>query len=369
MAVVQDMLRSIAVKYNLREKGLDPAAVPEVVAQAFSTLVSRMPPALPPPAVPPSGRPPGARPVSPTRVVIAQPPRAEAPLPGPAGAEASPVSEELLHRAIRSNVELAEALAAVVHAMTLGLNSIAGHADQLAAAAGDPTAPVAGRIQREVAGMRKALLGLGKIAEARAGAPPRVAPSPSPAGGEPDPRGAGAAGPSPPAPPPSPGRPSASTRPPVPGPVAGAATLDALVAEVIDVVRAPLVARGLGVTHQIARGTGLPRCPPAGLRRALAALVRGIAATVPAGSALTARAERKPVLLRGRDGRELRRDFVMLAFTHASGLADEDQQRVLNGTDPGPLGEAYRLVREMGGFMRFAPLPGAALETRTFLPL
>ena len=27
-----------------------------------------------------------------------------------------------------------------------------------------------------------------------------------------------------------------------------------------------------------------------------------------------------------------------------------------------------RLVREMGGFMRFAPLPGGALETRVFLP-
>ena len=32
-----------------------------------------------------------------------------------------------------------------------------------------------------------------------------------------------------------------------------------------------------------------------------------------------------------------------------------DQQRVLQGADPGPLGEAYRLVREMGGFIRFAP--------------
>ena len=32
VAVVQDMLAAIAVKYNLKEKGLDPAVVPEVVA-------------------------------------------------------------------------------------------------------------------------------------------------------------------------------------------------------------------------------------------------------------------------------------------------------------------------------------------------
>jgi hypothetical protein len=75
------------------------------------------------------------------------------------------------------------------------------------------------------------------------------------------------------------------------------------------------------------------------------------------------------VLLRGRDGRELRRDFLMLALTHGAGLADDDQRRILKGGDTGRLGEAYRLVREMGGFLRFAPLPQAMLETRVFLPV
>jgi hypothetical protein len=80
------------------------------------------------------------------------------------------------------------------------------------------------------------------------------------------------------------------------------------------------------------------------------------------------RAERKPVLLRGRDGSEVKRDFLMIALTHAGGLGEAEQQQVLKGAFPGPLGEAHRLVREMGGFMRFAPLPGGALETRVFLP-
>ncbi len=80
------------------------------------------------------------------------------------------------------------------------------------------------------------------------------------------------------------------------------------------------------------------------------------------------RSERKPVLLRTREG-EVKRDFVMLAATHASTLGTDAQQRVLQGADPGPLGDVYRLVREMGGFIRFAPLPGNALETRVFLPM
>jgi hypothetical protein len=94
-----------------------------------------------------------------------------------------------------------------------------------------------------------------------------------------------------------------------------------------------------------------------------------LAPRVAPGSVLAVRSERKPVLLRGRDGRERRRDFLMLAFTHSAGLTDEDQQRVLKSGEKGPLGEAHRLVREMGGFLRFAPLPEAMLETRVFLPL
>ena len=99
MAVVQDMLAAIAVKYNLKEKGLDPGAVPEVVAQAFAAIVRRRPP---PPARARAAAAPARR---------ARPARGRgAGLPGPGGAESGLVSEELLHRAIRSNVELAEAL-------------------------------------------------------------------------------------------------------------------------------------------------------------------------------------------------------------------------------------------------------------------
>jgi signal recognition particle receptor subunit beta len=81
---------SIAVKYNLKEKGLDPQAVPEIVAQAFTALARSAPAA-----------PPAAPPLAPARVVIAQPEGVEPAYPGQVGPEVSPVSEELLHRAIR----------------------------------------------------------------------------------------------------------------------------------------------------------------------------------------------------------------------------------------------------------------------------
>jgi hypothetical protein len=124
----------------------------------------------------------------------------------------------------------------------------------------------------------------------------------------------------------------------------------------------------VSVESRIAAGAPLPRCSPASLRRAVGALLQGLAAAVTPATAILVRAERKPVLLRGKDGSEVKRDFLMLALTHAAGLGEADQQRILKGSDPGPLGETHRLVREMGGFVRFAPLPGGSLETRVFLP-
>jgi hypothetical protein len=104
------------------------------------------------------------------------------------------------------------------------------------------------------------------------------------------------------------------------------------------------------------------------LRQALAGAVEGLVTSAQPGTQLSLRCERKPVLLKGRDG-EVKRDFLMLALAHTGNLSSDDQQRVMQGTDAGPLGQASRLFREMGGFIRFAPLPGGALETRVFLPV
>jgi hypothetical protein len=373
VAVVQDMLATIALKYNLKEKGLDPQAVPEIVAQAFAAIV-RKTPATPPaaPAAPPAAATP---PPPPPRVVIAQPEGAEPAYPGQVGPEVSPVSEELLHRAIRSNVELAETLGQLIRDVGQGLEAIRAQADLLATGGEDASRGARlAAIQREVRRLQLQLREVGQGAASgraagpgRAPAPPQVPPTPprgttaAPPPAVPPPAVAPPARPAPPAPPP-PARPAPAIA------VAAATSLDSLVTEVVAASRAALAGRRVSVESRIAPGAALPRCSPASLRRAVGGLLQGLAAAVTPATAILVRAERKPVLLRGKDGSEVKRDFLMLALTHAAGLGEAEQQRVLKGADPGALGESHRLVREMGGFVRFAPLPGGSLETRVFLP-
>lgn len=358
VAVVQDMLAAIAVKYNLKEKGLDPASVPQVVEEAFAAITRKAAVAMPPPVSE------GEAPVvtgSPARVILSQAGDGDRAMPlPPSGGDSGLVSEELLHRAIRSNVDLAETLGNVVRDMGQGLNSILSHAE-LAASYKDEArrATAIGNLQQEASRLRQLLAQLGRVAAPAAG--PRRAEAPSV--------------PLPPleaTPPVGPVTPRAAAPPVVvpPSPVsaAGAASLDALVREAADAVRSDLQLNAVTVNVKIPPGSSLPKCPPGALKRAASALLQGLAVATMHGTAIAVRSERKPVLLRTREG-EVKRDFVMLAATHATTLTQEGQQRVLQGADPGPLGDVYRLVREMGGFVRFAPLPGGALETRVFLPM
>jgi hypothetical protein len=143
--------------------------------------------------------------------------------------------------------------------------------------------------------------------------------------------------------------------------------LDAAVKDAVNLAKPALQARGLSVDVRIPPGTESPRCPAQNLTFAVAALLQGISIASTPGSATILRCERKPVLLKSSSG-EVKKDFLMLALAHGGTFSNEDQRRILGGSDTGPLGETYRLVREMGGFLRFAPLPGGGLETRLFLP-
>ena len=95
------------------------------------------------------------------------------PLP-PAGGDSGLVSEELLHRAIRSNVDLAETLGSLVREMNLGLSSILSHA-VLATSYGDEArrATALGNLQQEAARLRQVLNQLGDGPAAPAAAPSR----------------------------------------------------------------------------------------------------------------------------------------------------------------------------------------------------
>ena len=374
-AVVQEMLAAIAVKYNLKEKGLDPESVPEIVAQAFAEIVRKGPP-RPAPSGPPA-------PLAP-KVVISEPTGVEPAYPGQVGPEVNPVSEELLHRAIRANVELAQTLGQLVREVHEGLGAIQAQSTRLAAAHDDAQrAALAVVIDNQVKRLQQLLRDTGQPAGSRAPGPPQAPPTPPRGISPPAPsvRPAAPATPPPPLPfPPRPapapeavavGRPqaapaAAAQASPMPSPAA--ASLDVLVAEATLASRPALAARPVSVESRIARGTPLPRCSPANLKQSLAALMQGLAGVVAPQSAISFRAERKPVLLRGRDGGETKRDFLVISATHGGGVSEADQQRILRGEEVGSLGEAQRLVRAMGGFVRFAPLPGGALETRLYLP-
>jgi len=320
VAVVQEMLAAIAVKYNLKEKGLDPAAVPETVAEAFASVLRRA-----------GGSPAAAAgegPAPTARIVIAASSEAPPAAPTAGPAEGGLVSEELLHRSIRSNVELAEALAGIVREMNLGLGAILSQVERLsddAGEAGDRPMLIES-LRSEANRLRRVVQGLASAE----GAPAAATPGPAAPSGPPG-------------------------------------DLDALVRSAVAQHRAPLDARGVSVQSRIPPGTALPRGGSEELQRTLGGLISALGDIVPARSQVALRCERKPVLLKGAQG-EVKRDFLMLALAHDGALGPDDQQRIAAGSDPGPFGDAVRLVRDLGGFVRFAPLPGGGLETRVFLP-
>lgn len=344
-SIVEQMLGSIAVKYNLKEKGLDPDRVPELVAAAFREVMNKAA------VAPASDAGPG-----PAKVVMVQPPLTDS-APLAAASEQGLVSEELLHRAIKSNVELAEALADVVHEMNVGLGTILSHTELLGVYREDQREKRAAglaSIQKEAVRLRKIMQNLGQAgASANAAVPPTPAPAARTA-----PRPAAAA--------------TAPARPTAAAPAAGSAgagsrPLMATVSDAVNLAKPALQSRGISVEVRIPPGMEPPRCPAQNLTFAVAALLQGVSAAASPGTATVLRCEKKPVLLKSAGG-EVKKDFLMLALAHEGTFSNDDQLRILRGGDTGPLGETYRLVREMGGFLRFAPLPGGGLETRLFLP-
>ena len=353
LSVIQEMLSSIAVRYNLKEKGLDPSAVPAIVSEAFGAIMTQAGAQVPRQAP------------HTARLVVSQPTDAPHAAPAPASPETGLVSEELLHRAIRSNVELAEALSGLAREMNLGLAAILSHAELLLIyrddARGKRSAAI-NSIQQEALRLRRMIHGLGQAAQAPAAAPPSTPFAPGPvAVPRPDtktsppalkpPATAAALPPSPPRPVPT-----------VPPAKAG---FEGLVQEVVSRLRPVFDSRGLAVHVQISAGTPPPASPPAELQRALTGFFEGVATASPPRGAISVRCERKPVLVRTKDA-ESRRDFLMLALAQQGGPSTEQQELVLKG-DPSAMKGAGRIVRELGGFVRFAPLPGG-LETRVFLP-
>jgi signal recognition particle receptor subunit beta len=352
IAAVQQMLTSIAVKYNLREKGLDPTAVPDIVSDAFTNVLREAERVS---ASMASGAP-SAPPPAPPRLVVSEPGDRAAP-------EGPVVPEDLLHRALHSNVTLAESLSGLVREMNLGLAAILSHAELVLLyreGAREKREAAAHSIQQEAQRLRGVVEQLSRSA----------LPPPEPLAAAEPPKAKPAAGDSPAAPPrPARGGPSATLpparpRPAPPSATAVPATFDGLLRAVVD--RA-LGAQGgaLAIELKVAPGLASPSCPADELERMLSALLSGVAAAAPPRSAFTVQAERKPVVLKSREG-EQKRDFLLLAVRQSGGPSADEQTRIAAG-DPGLYGGSARRLRELGGFIRFSPSAGG-LEMRVFLP-
>jgi hypothetical protein len=355
-AVVEDMLVAIAAKYSLKEKGLDPESVPTVVAEAFATLVK----------VPQRKASAGEEPRAPARILLTQPQEQRPAAPPHGGAESSLVSEELLHRAIRSNVDLAETLSDVVREMNLGLGSILSQAELLLfyrEDAKEKRAVAISSIQKEAARLRGIVQHIGSAAPQPASSQDAglrsVEPSPPPVPHPPPPSVPPAAPAAPPAP--------VSSPPARPAPPPAESVLAAAFRDVIEAVRPALAPRGLRIDLRMPIPSASARCSSQDLRTTLHGLVTGVTDGGHPAGVLSMRCERKPVLLKTREG-EVKRDFLMFALAHAARVSPEAQQEIVQGRGAGALGDMTRLARQLGGFVRFAPLPGGGLETRVFLP-
>jgi hypothetical protein len=124
-----------------------------------------------------------------------------------------------------------------------------------------------------------------------------------------------------------------------------------------------------GATVEFAQLAGdPPLCPAPHVHKLMKAAVEGVAALAPAAR-IGVRSEKKPVLLKSRDGSETKRDFLMLIIAQSALIPVEEQKKIPTGSGGGPLGEAGRLVREVGGFTRFAPTASGGTEARFFLPM
>lgn len=349
-AIVKEMLGAIAVKYNLKEKGLDPASVAALVEEAFAILArgaaaAGIPPAGSSVSVPGGADQAAAQGQAPPKITLVQQASTSQVSTLQASPETGLVSEELLQRAIKSNVDLAETLSDLVRDMNQGLGTILSHSELLQVYKEDAREKrqaaimaihqEAHRLRTVIqqlgggAGQTSAISRSGIGTQSRAGAAPRPATTPVPA--------------------------------------AAPAGFEAIVRDGIAGVQAALQSKGVLVDNRVAPGLGLPRCPAQNAARAIGLLLQA-AGDRSTGTTFVARAERKPVLLRGRDGSEVRREFLMFAAAHGPVVPAEEQQQIVAGTSPGTYGDACRLVRELGGFVRFAPLPTGGLESRLFFP-
>ena len=362
-AAAQEMLQSIAIKYNLKDKGLDPASVPDLVAAALKALTGKAEDAA---AKAPQKTGPGkSASISPSKITVTQAQSADQNASLQGGADGGGlVIEELLGKAIKSNVDMAEVLSSVVQAINSGLTAIISQADLALLYKEDIKRNAAiAAIKREADLTQRRVQAISTGGAPPPASAPMVGPATRLAQQVSAQRQAGAL-----LPPPK----SVSTKAPadavsVAASNAANSQLEAALKEGVRLAQDGLNASGGTVEFAQIAGE-LPLCPPAHVSKLVKAAVEGAAALSPAGK-ISVRSEKKPVLLKSRDGTESKRDFLMLMIAQPALIPVDEQQKIPTGAGSGAMGEAGKLVREVGGFTRFAPTSGGGTEARFFLPM
>ena len=363
-AAAQEMLQSIAIKYNLKDKGLDPAMVPQHVAAALKALAGKAEDVTgkaPPRSA--SGKP-GS--ISPSKITVTQVQSADPNASLQGGVDGGGlVIEELLGKAIKSNVDMAEVLTSVVQAINSGLSAILSQADLALLYKEDLKRNAAlAAIKREADLTQRRVQAISSGGALPQSSVPMAGPATRLAQQVSAQRQSSGS----PLPPPKP----VSTNPPSPLPspaTTGSAEspLEAILKEGVRLAQAGLSAAGGTVEFAQIAGEP-PSCPPAHVSKLVKAAVEGAAALAPSAR-ISVRSEKKPVLLKSRDGSETKRDFLMLMVAQSALIPVEEQQKIPTGAGSGSLGEAGKLVREVGGFTRFAPTASGGTEARFFLPM
>ena len=356
-AAAQEMLQSIAIKYNLKDKGLDPAAVPDLVAAALKTLAGKAEDVAGRAPKGPGGK---SASISPSKITVTQAQTADqnASLQG-GGDGGGLVIEELLGKAIKSNVDMAEVLSSVVQAVNSGLSAILSQADLALLYKEDIKRNAAiAAIKREADLTQRRVQAISTGGALPPSSAPTAGPATRLAQQVSAQRQAGS-----PLPPPK----SVSTSTAPLGSIAVSPQLEAALKEGVRLAQNGLQASGGTVEFAQIAGD-LPLCPPAHVSKLVKAAVEGAAALAPSAK-ISLRSEKKPVLLKSRDGSETKRDFLMLMVAQPAMIPVEEQQKIPTGAGSGALGEAGKLVREVGGFTRFAPTSAGGTEARFFLPM
>jgi signal recognition particle receptor subunit beta len=371
-AAAQEMLQSIAIKYNLKDKGLDPASVPELVNAAIKALSGRAEEAAA--KAPPAPKPgPGGKPasISPSKITVTQAQSADQNASLQGGADGGGlVIEELLQKAIKSNVDMAEVLTSVVQAVNSGLSAILSHADLALLYKEDIKRNAAiAAIKREADLTQRRVQAISSGGTPPPASPPVAGPATRLAQQVSAQRAPGAPLPPPKAapPPPAPGGPLPPPATVGAPPAQNGSSLEAILKEGVRLAQAGLSANG-GSVEFAQIGGEPPLCPPAHVSKLVKAAVEGAAALAPSAR-ISVRSEKKPVLLKSRDGSETKRDFLMLMVAQSAIIPAEEQQKIPTGAGSGQLGEAGKLVREVGGFTRFVPTAAGGTEARFFLPM